>query len=85
MYHPRDCDSDLTVDWIVEVPLRIGLWDPFQMSMKMAYKCGVILTTYKSWDDPTTSWWLKPFCLVKNNELARYCRVIWSKGVRNHH
>ena len=35
-------------------PLRMGLWDPCQMAMNMAYK-GVILTTYKSWDDPPST------------------------------
>ena len=38
-------------------PLRIGLWDPFQMAeLKMAaIHGGVILTSYKSWDDPPSS------------------------------
>ena len=39
-------------------PLRIGLWDPFQMAMKMAYM-GVILTTYDTWDDSPS----RPFLL----------------------
>ena len=34
-------------------PLRIGLWRPLPKWPKcMAYKMGVILTAYESWDDP---------------------------------
>ena len=32
--------------------LRIGVWDPFQMAELHGLYMGVILTTYKSWDDP---------------------------------
>ena len=38
-------------------PLRIGLWDPFQMAISMAKKMMVILTTCKSWDVPPSSRW----------------------------
>ena len=37
------------------IPLRIRLWDPFQMAMKTACKWGLILTTYDTWDDPPSN------------------------------
>ena len=39
------------ITMVIVSPLRIGLWDTFQMA-SMAKKTGMILTTYKSWDDP---------------------------------
>ena len=35
--------------WLIS-PLRIGLWDPFQMAFPWIINDGVILTTYKSWE-----------------------------------
>ena len=45
--------------WLITMrfsPLRIGLWDPFQMANSWLLNGGwVILATYKSWDDPPSS------------------------------
>ena len=38
--------------WLVIMVIVVGPL-PY-MAMKMAYKWGVILTTYKSWDDPAS-------------------------------
>ena len=46
--------------WLVTMvnkcPLRIGLWDPFQMTLVLwLTNGGGLLTTYKSWDDPPST------------------------------
>ena len=37
---------------VIVSPLRIGLWDPFQMAELHGLYMGVILTTETNWDDP---------------------------------
>ena len=53
----------MTCKWLIAMvivsPLRIGLWDPFQMAELHGLKMGVILITYKSWDDPPSTPLLK--------------------------
>ena len=39
-------------------PLRIGLWDPFQMAFYVVLM-RVFLSTYKSWDPPSRFSWLR--------------------------
>ena len=48
---------------VIVSPLRIGLWDPFQMAIHGLYM-GVILTTYKSWDDPLVGGYWQGFLYV---------------------
>ena len=51
--HPMTCKWLITM--VIVSPQDLGLWDPFQMAELHGLWMGVILTTYKSWDDPPST------------------------------